>query len=159
LIIFFDETVEIEYMVENNCNLSSPEIQLQFNLKNSKRQLECGMSWSAKNQWNWKIVEENWSLRSPEVQLSIELEIGRTQLQSVKPEVQQHLNLKAWAFWWILPIEKNSQRSKKMLQRDMNWKKKKHEMQTQAQTVLTLGLDQITKFKYRLDGPLGEGNV
>ena len=29
----------------------------------------------------------------------------------------------------------------------------------QAQTVLTLGLDQITKFVYRLDGPLGEGNV
>jgi hypothetical protein len=26
-------------------------------------------------------------------------------------------------------------------------------------TVLTLGLEQITKFVYRLDGPLGEGNV
>jgi hypothetical protein len=25
--------------------------------------------------------------------------------------------------------------------------------------VLTLGLDQITKFVYRLDGPLGESNV
>jgi hypothetical protein len=25
--------------------------------------------------------------------------------------------------------------------------------------VLTLGLDQITKSIYRLDGPLGEGNV
>jgi hypothetical protein len=25
--------------------------------------------------------------------------------------------------------------------------------------VLTLGLDQITKFVYRLDGPLGEGNL
>jgi hypothetical protein len=25
--------------------------------------------------------------------------------------------------------------------------------------VITLGLDQITKFVYRLDGPLGEGNV
>jgi hypothetical protein len=25
--------------------------------------------------------------------------------------------------------------------------------------VLTLGLDQITKFVYRLDGPLGDGNV
>jgi hypothetical protein len=25
--------------------------------------------------------------------------------------------------------------------------------------VLTLGLDQITKFVYRLDGPLGEGHV
>jgi hypothetical protein len=25
--------------------------------------------------------------------------------------------------------------------------------------VLNLGLDQITKFVYRLDGPLGEGNI
>jgi hypothetical protein len=33
------------------------------------------------------------------------------------------------------------------------------EVETQAQTVLTLGLDQITKFIYRLDEPLGEGNV
>lgn len=33
------------------------------------------------------------------------------------------------------------------------------EVGDQAQTVLTLGLDQITKFIYRLDGPLGEGNV
>jgi hypothetical protein len=33
------------------------------------------------------------------------------------------------------------------------------EVETQTQAVLTLGLDQITKFGYRLDGPLGEGNV
>jgi hypothetical protein len=32
-------------------------------------------------------------------------------------------------------------------------------METQAQTVLTLGLDQIARFLYRLDGPLGEGNI
>jgi hypothetical protein len=36
---------------------------------------------------------------------------------------------------------------------------RKKEVETQAQTVLTLGLDQITKFIYRLDGPLGEGNI
>jgi hypothetical protein len=30
------------------------------------------------------------------------------------------------------------------------------EVKTQAQTVLTLGLDQITKFIYCLDGTLGE---
>jgi hypothetical protein len=36
---------------------------------------------------------------------------------------------------------------------------RKKEVETQAQTVLTLGLDQITNFVYRLDGPLGEGNV
>jgi hypothetical protein len=33
------------------------------------------------------------------------------------------------------------------------------EVKTQAQTVLTLGLDQITKFINPLDGPLGEDNV
>ena len=38
-------------------------------------------------------------------------------------------------------------------------KKGNHEVEAQAQTVLTLGLDQITKFVYRLDEPLGEGNV
>jgi hypothetical protein len=36
---------------------------------------------------------------------------------------------------------------------------RKKEVETQAQTVLTLGLEQINKFIYRLDGPLGEGNV
>jgi hypothetical protein len=36
---------------------------------------------------------------------------------------------------------------------------RKQEVKTQAQTVLTLGLDQITKFIYRLDRPLGEDNV
>jgi hypothetical protein len=36
---------------------------------------------------------------------------------------------------------------------------RKKEVETQAQTVLILGLDLITIFVYRLDGPLGEGNV
>jgi hypothetical protein len=31
----------------------------------------------------------------------------------------------------------------------------REEVKAQAQAVLTLGLDQITKFVYRLDGPLG----
>jgi hypothetical protein len=48
---------------------------------------------------------------------------------------------------------------KKMKTSDGRRKKRKKEVETQAQTVLTLGLDQITKFVYRLDGPLGEGNV
>jgi hypothetical protein len=37
--------------------------------------------------------------------------------------------------------------------------KKLQQGKAQAQTVLTLGLDQITKFIYRLDRPLVEGNV
>jgi hypothetical protein len=36
----------------------------------------------------------------------------------------------------------------------MKWKLKHRQCK-----VITLGLDQITKFVYRLDGPLGEGNV
>jgi hypothetical protein len=36
---------------------------------------------------------------------------------------------------------------------------RKKEVETQAQTVLSLGLDYIIKFIYRLDGPLGDGNV
>ena len=41
------------------------------------------------------------------------------------------------------------------------WKteERKKEVESQAQIVLTLGMDQITKFVYRLDGFLGEGNV
>jgi hypothetical protein len=38
-------------------------------------------------------------------------------------------------------------------------KKGRRKWKLKAQTVLTLGLDQITKFVYRLDEPLGEGNV
>jgi hypothetical protein len=37
--------------------------------------------------------------------------------------------------------------------------RKKQKVEIQAQTVLNLGMDQITKFVYYLDGPLGEGNV
>jgi hypothetical protein len=39
-------------------------------------------------------------------------------------------------------------------QEERKWKLKHRQL-----NVLTLGLDQITKFVYRLDGPLGEGNV
>jgi hypothetical protein len=35
----------------------------------------------------------------------------------------------------------------------------REEVKAIVQTVLILGLDQITKCVYRLDGPLGEGNV
>jgi hypothetical protein len=36
---------------------------------------------------------------------------------------------------------------------------RKKEVETQSHTVLTLGLDQITKFIYRLDRPLGKSNI
>jgi hypothetical protein len=92
--------------------------------------------------------------------------VGRRQLQSVKPEVQLQLNLTVWASWWILPMAKNSQRCKKMLQGGRKWRKKMQEEGSREWKLnhrqcrfLTLGLDQITKFVYHMDGPLGEGNV
>jgi hypothetical protein len=36
---------------------------------------------------------------------------------------------------------------------------RKWKLKHRQHKLLTLGLDQITKFIYRLDGPLGEGNV
>jgi hypothetical protein len=36
---------------------------------------------------------------------------------------------------------------------------RKWKLKHRQHKLLTLGLDQITKFVYRLDGPLGEGNV
>jgi c-di-GMP-related signal transduction protein len=46
-----------------------------------------------------------------------------------------------------------------MLQRGRKLSKRRQKVEAQAQAVLFLDLDQITKFVYRLDGPLGEGNV
>jgi hypothetical protein len=40
-----------------------------------------------------------------------------------------------------------------------NGRGRKKEVETQAQTVKTLGLDQMTEFIYCLDGTLGECNV
>jgi hypothetical protein len=37
--------------------------------------------------------------------------------------------------------------------------KRKWKLKHRQCKVLTLGLDQITKFVYHLDGPLGEGNI
>jgi hypothetical protein len=37
--------------------------------------------------------------------------------------------------------------------------RKKWKLKHRQCKVITLGLDQITKFVYRLDGPLGEGKV
>jgi hypothetical protein len=42
---------------------------------------------------------------------------------------------------------------------DVRMSGKEEEVETQTKTVITLGLDQITKFLYRLDGTLDNGNV
>jgi hypothetical protein len=78
------------------------------------------------------MEEDNWRLRSPGEQLTIELEIGRRQLQSVKPEVQLQFKLTAWASWWILPIAKNRQRCKKMMQGGRKWRKKRKEVEEEG---------------------------
>jgi hypothetical protein len=41
--------VELEKKVEDNCNLSSPEVQLQLNLKVGRRQLKPEKSGSTAN--------------------------------------------------------------------------------------------------------------
>jgi hypothetical protein len=56
-------------------------------------------------------------------------------------------------------MAKNNQRCKKMFQGRNKERKRRQEVETQAQTVLTLGMDQITKFVYRLDGTFGEDNI
>jgi hypothetical protein len=46
--------------------------------------------------------------------------------------------------------------------KDMNEKasrSRKWKLKHRQCKVITLGLDQIAKFVYRLDGPLGEGNI
>jgi hypothetical protein len=127
------------------------------------------------------MEENNWSLRSPEGQPTIELDIVRRQLQSVNPEVQMQLNLRLvedkcslWSLkyncnWtWQLELPDGYFLLQRIAIDARRWcreegsegrRDRKQEVETQEQTVLTLGLDQITKFVYRLDGPLGEGNV
>jgi hypothetical protein len=43
--------------------------------------------------------------------------------------------------------------------KEQNTRSRKWKLKHRQCKLLTLGLDQITKFIYRLDGPLGEGNV
>jgi hypothetical protein len=109
-------------LVEDNWSLRSPEVQLtveleliednyslwslKYNLKVGKKQLKPEKSWSTANSLTW---------------------IDRRQLQSMKPEVQLPLHLKAWASWWILPIPNNRQRSKKILQEGMKQRKRRQE--------------------------------
>jgi hypothetical protein len=63
-------------------------------------------------------------------------------------------------YWKELPkIQEDVGRRKERGEGREERRGRKKEVETQAQTVLTLGLDQISKFVYRLDGPLGEGNV
>jgi hypothetical protein len=90
------------------------------------------------------------------------LKDGRRHLQSVKPEVQLQLNLTDLELpdRYVL-LQRTAKESKRCCKEEgsKGRRGRKKEMETQAQTVLTLGLDQITKFVYRLDGSLGEGKV
>ena len=60
---------------------------------------------------------------------------------------------------WTWQLEDPSRHFQKKEGAEKQKTGRKMEVGDQAQTVLTLGLDQITKFVYRLDEPLGEGNV
>jgi hypothetical protein len=108
------------------------------------------------------LIEDNWSLRSPEVQLTIEL--GSWQKTIEAWEVRKYsynwtwqLELPHGYFQWQR-IVKDARRCCRE-EGSEGRRSRKKEVETQAQTVLTLSLDQITKFVYRLDGPFGEGNI
>jgi hypothetical protein len=118
---------------EDNWSLRSPEVQLTIEVEN--------------------MEEDNWSMKNPEVQLTIELEIGRRQLQSVKTEVQMQLNLTAWASWWLLPIAKNSQICKKMLEGGRKWRKKRQEEGSQNSSIDSVNSG--SEPDYQIYKPLG----
>jgi hypothetical protein len=130
---------------ENQHNSQHPslnkEVQLQLNLKVGKIQLKPEKSGSTANNWTWKSVEDNWSLRSPEVQLQ--------------------LNLTAWASWWILPMAKNRQRCKKMLQGGRKWRKKGQEEGSGNLSTDSVNSGSGPNYQIHilLGWPLGEGNI
>jgi hypothetical protein len=89
----------------------------------------------------------------------LNLKSGRRQLQSVKPEVQVTFELDRLSFLMNTSNCIEQPKNQQDVARRKKVKEEEQEVETQVQTVLTLGLDQITKLIYRLDGPLGEGNV
>jgi hypothetical protein len=54
-------------------------------------------------------------------------------------------------------MQEDDSRRKKVKEEEVGSKKWK--LKHRQCRLLNLGLDQITKFVYRLDGPLGEGNI
>jgi hypothetical protein len=99
------------------------------------------------------LEEDNWSLRSPEVHQTIELE----------KLVEDNCSLRSlrynWDWTWQLDLPDGYFQLQRTFKEVRRWRKeeesegrrgRKKEVETQAQTVLTLGLDQITKFVYFL---------
>jgi hypothetical protein len=92
------------------------------------------------------------------------LKIGRRLLQPLKSFQQPTIEINSLSFL----MDTSNYKEQPNKQEDVAGRNKgkeeeaesrKQELENQAQTVFTLGLDQIITFLYRLDGPLGEGNV
>jgi hypothetical protein len=113
----------------------------QLNLKIFRRQLKPEKSGSKANNWTWKVVEDNYSL------WGLKYSCNRTWQLEISD---------GYSLWQR--IAKDTRRCFKEEESEEKRGRKK-EVETQAQTVLFLGLNQITKFIYRLDRPLGEGNI
>jgi hypothetical protein len=153
-------------MEEDNCSLKSPEVQLQLKPETSGSTVTI-------EAWEVRNYSYNWSLRSPEVQLQLKPEkSGSTvtiELENMEEDKCSLWSLKYncnWTWQLELPIgyfllQRRAKDARRWCREEGSEgrRDRKKEVETQAQTVLTLGLDQITKFIYRLDGPLGEGNV
>jgi hypothetical protein len=111
--------------------------------------------------WNWMLYLKSWKIETLQFQwIPLEERLGAIRIDIL----WSIANKWTWQFepsdgYFLLPrIAKDARtcyRDKKSEERGG----RKQKVETQAQTVLTLNLDQITKFVYCLDGPLGEGNI
>jgi hypothetical protein len=95
----------------------------------------------------------------------LNLEVGRRQL---KPEMSRStatIELDSLSFLMDTSYSKEEPKiqedvaGRKEVKEEESGRRKKWKLKHRQHKMLTLGLDQITKFVYRLDGPLGEGNV
>jgi hypothetical protein len=80
-------------------------------------------------------------------------------MQSLKPEVYLQIELDSLSFLNNSSNCTEISRNQEDDSRRKEKKKKRNQMENQAQTVLNMGLDLITKFIYRLDGSFGESNM
>jgi hypothetical protein len=121
------------------------------------------MSCSTDKNWTWNIVDNSCSLRSPELQLTVELENGRSKCSGWHwSKIAFEIN----TFSFLMNnsdskehIEKQEQVTRRNEVKEEDPWSRKLKLNHRQCKVLTLGLDQINKFIYRLDGPLGEWNV
>jgi hypothetical protein len=94
----------------------------------------------------------------------LNLKVGRRQLKPEKSGSTATIELDSLSFL----MDTSNDKEEPKMQEDVAGRnevkeegagRRKWKLKHRQCWLLTLGLDQITKFVYRLDGPLGEGNV